>query len=348
MTEHRLPYFDYLLAELAKRNSAIEKSFGRHVHWGYWDDPAKARGDDDDYARAAEQLTVELCRLAGIAEGEKILDVGCGFGGTIASLPTGSATRTTGIRSSWSGKTSTGAWALPGPYMVTLTSASSRGTALPWGSSYAVNAPPPAPPTPGVAVNGDGGYVPVPPHRLLDTRAGVYPSGPGGRIDLHVLGTAGIPASGVTSVYLTLTVTCPTTSGYVTVYAGGTTSPATSNQNFSAGQTRAVLVAAAVGTDGTISIFNAGGTTQVIADVIGYGAASGGDELTAVPLTRVLATYSSPLGQIKTGESRTIALPALAGIPAASIKAVMVKAVVVKALRLRQIVLSRRRLASRS
>ena len=86
MTEHRLPYFDYLLAELAKLNSAIEKSFGRHVHWGYWDDPAKARGDDDDYARAAEQLTVELCRLAGIAEGEKILDVGCGFGGTIASL----------------------------------------------------------------------------------------------------------------------------------------------------------------------------------------------------------------------------------------------------------------------
>ena len=252
-------------------------------------------------------------------------------GGTIASLPTGSATRTTGIRSSWSGKTSTGAWALPGPYMVTLTSASSRGTALPWGSSYAVNAPPPAPPTPGAAVNGDGGYVPVTPHRLLDTRAGVYPSGPGGRIDLHVLGTAGIPASGVTSVYVTLTVTCPTTSGYVTVYAGGTTSPATSNQNFSAGQTRAVLVAAAVGTDGTISIFNAGGTTQVIADVIGYGAASGGDELTALPITRVLSTYSSPLGQIKTGESRTITLPALAGIPAASIKAVMVNLIAVSA-----------------
>lgn len=86
MPEHRLPYFDFLFSELAKQNSAIEKSFGRHVHWGYWEDPDKAICDDEDYGRAAEALTLELCRLAGIADGERILDVGCGFGGTIASL----------------------------------------------------------------------------------------------------------------------------------------------------------------------------------------------------------------------------------------------------------------------
>jgi len=252
-------------------------------------------------------------------------------GGTVASLPTGVASRTTGITTSWNGRSASGAWAPPGPYMVTLTSASSRGTALPWGSSYVVNAPPPPAATPGVAVTGAGGYVPVTPHRLLDTRTGVYPSGPGGRIDLHVLGQAGVPATGVTSVYLTLTVTCPTASSYVSVYPGGTAQPATSNQNFSAGQTRAVLVAAPVGSDGTISIFNAGGTTQVIADVIGYGSASGGDELTQVPITRVLATYSSPQGQLKSGEARTVALPTLAGIPATSISAVMVNLVVVSA-----------------
>lgn len=82
----RLPYFDFLFSELAKQNPAIEKSFGRHVHWGYWDDPNSAICDDDDYARAAERLTLELCGLAGIAGGERVLDVGCGFGGTIASL----------------------------------------------------------------------------------------------------------------------------------------------------------------------------------------------------------------------------------------------------------------------
>jgi ubiquinone/menaquinone biosynthesis C-methylase UbiE len=86
MAQHRLPYFDYLFAELDKQNAFIEKSFGRHVHWGYWDKPENALCDDEDYARAAENLTVEVCRLAGIAEGERVLDVGCGFGGTIASL----------------------------------------------------------------------------------------------------------------------------------------------------------------------------------------------------------------------------------------------------------------------
>jgi len=86
MAEHRFPYIDYLLSELDKGNPAVAKSFGRHVHWGYWDNPANATGDDDDYARAAERLTLELCTLAEIAEGDRVLDAGCGFGGTVASL----------------------------------------------------------------------------------------------------------------------------------------------------------------------------------------------------------------------------------------------------------------------
>ncbi len=86
MTQQPLPYFDYLLEELENRNPSIETSFGRHVHWGYWDEPRRAICDDADYAKAAERLTHELCGLACIVEGDRVLDVGCGFGGTLASL----------------------------------------------------------------------------------------------------------------------------------------------------------------------------------------------------------------------------------------------------------------------
>jgi ubiquinone/menaquinone biosynthesis C-methylase UbiE len=81
-----LPYFDFLLALLAQNNASVEKSFGRHVHWGYWPDPRSAVCDDDDYARAAERLTLELCRAAQVNSEEVVLDVGCGFGGTVASI----------------------------------------------------------------------------------------------------------------------------------------------------------------------------------------------------------------------------------------------------------------------
>jgi ubiquinone/menaquinone biosynthesis C-methylase UbiE len=86
MSDQRLPYIDHLLTELNKHNLVIEKSFGRHIHWGYWERPETAHLDPDDYAAAAENLTVHICDLAGIRDGDSVLDVGCGFGGTIASL----------------------------------------------------------------------------------------------------------------------------------------------------------------------------------------------------------------------------------------------------------------------
>lgn len=81
-----LPYFDFILAMLAQANQSVEKSFGRHVHFGFWPEPRAATSDDDDYARAAERLTQELCQAAEIASGERVLDAGCGFGGTLAFL----------------------------------------------------------------------------------------------------------------------------------------------------------------------------------------------------------------------------------------------------------------------
>jgi ubiquinone/menaquinone biosynthesis C-methylase UbiE len=81
-----LPYFDMLLDSLEKGNADVAKAFGNHVHWGYWENPNNADGSIDDFANAAENLSQRVCDAGGAKNGLKILDCGCGFGGTIASL----------------------------------------------------------------------------------------------------------------------------------------------------------------------------------------------------------------------------------------------------------------------
>lgn len=80
------PYFDNLLERLSTGDPVAKTAFGRHVHWGYWPEPAKADRTPEGYAAAAERLCQLVCSAAGIQDGMRILDVGCGFGGTIASL----------------------------------------------------------------------------------------------------------------------------------------------------------------------------------------------------------------------------------------------------------------------
>lgn len=80
------PYFDVLFARLQSGEPTTSTAFGRHVHWGYWTEPEKADGSAEDYAAAAERLCRMVCDAAGIRDGMRVLDVGCGYGGTIASL----------------------------------------------------------------------------------------------------------------------------------------------------------------------------------------------------------------------------------------------------------------------
>lgn len=82
----RLPYFDFLIEQLEQGNSDAEKAFGRHVHWGYWEKPEEARRTTEDFSQAAETLCRMVCDAAGVGKDLRICDVGCGFGGTIASL----------------------------------------------------------------------------------------------------------------------------------------------------------------------------------------------------------------------------------------------------------------------
>lgn len=80
------PYFEILFARLAAGDALTTAAFGRHVHWGFWSEPPAATPTPKEYGAAAERMCRAVCDQAGIQEGQRVLDVGCGFGGTIASL----------------------------------------------------------------------------------------------------------------------------------------------------------------------------------------------------------------------------------------------------------------------
>ena len=73
--------FSYVDSALAHMEAGGEPPpFWRHFHWGLF------AGPDDDPARyfaAAEAMTQRVLDAAGLADGARVLDVGCGFGGTL-------------------------------------------------------------------------------------------------------------------------------------------------------------------------------------------------------------------------------------------------------------------------
>ena len=119
-----------------------------------------------------------------------------------------------------------------------------------------------------------GGLDAMSPARLLDTRVGLGATGPvppGATVKLADPNASSEPPTGVATVALNVTVTQPTRAGWVSVFPDGTPRPATSNVNFAAGATVASLVVSAVGTDGTVDVYNgSGGTIQLIADISGW------------------------------------------------------------------------------
>jgi hypothetical protein len=125
------------------------------------------------------------------------------------------------------------------------------------------------------APNGAAGeFQPLTPDRLLDTRTGngapAARLGPAKTLNLQVTGRGGVPSSGVSAVVMNMTVTNPSAAGFLTVFPTGASAPLASNLNFTAGETVPNRVIVGVGASGQVSIFNALGSTDVIADVGGY------------------------------------------------------------------------------
>ena len=149
-------------------------------------------------------------------------------------------------------------------------------------------------------------YVPLEPRRLLDTRVGVGAPqgrvGPGSTTRLGIRGGP-VPAQGVDAVVMNVTAVDADATSYVTVWPSGADRPNASNLNTVAGATVPNLVISPVGTDGTVSIYNASGSVHLLADIVGWFPPNTGfDSLTPVRLLDTRALMSA--GRV--GPGRTV------------------------------------------
>lgn len=134
-------------------------------------------------------------------------------------------------------------------------------------------------------------FVAMTPERFADTRSGrttvggpsylpnrssngVGPIGAnvgnGNRIDVLVSDRGSVPATDIGAVVLNVTVTQPSSSGYVTVFPMDSQQPMASSLNFVRNQTVANLVVAKIGRGGGVSLFSSAPSSQIVVDVLGY------------------------------------------------------------------------------
>jgi subtilisin family serine protease len=131
-------------------------------------------------------------------------------------------------------------------------------------------------------------FFPLVDHRILDTRSnldGFYsPIGGGHAISASVVTQGGVivgpsgtigGSDGPSAVVMNSTVADGTAGGYLTVYPAGTSLPLASDLNFSKGEAVANLTTVKIGSNGEDNFYNASGTVDAIADVVGYYGAPG-------------------------------------------------------------------------
>jgi hypothetical protein len=88
--------------------------------------------------------------------------------------------------------------------------------------------------------------------------------------ELQVTGQGGVPADGVTSVVLNVTVDAPTTPAHLSLSRSGEPLPHVSNLNFLPGEVNPDLVVVPLGDDGSVSVDNDTGDSDVVIDIFGF------------------------------------------------------------------------------
>ena len=175
----------------------------------------------------------------------------------------------------------------------------------------------PTPPVPaGPSGPGYGGITTITPTRFADTRSnvGMTPFTTNTVNALSIAGYRGVP-SDVTAVRATVTVTEPTTAGFLTVWPCGTGTPATSLVNFGAGET--VANSTFVGLGGGRLCLRASTNAQVVVDVTAWQATGGQLGFSPVTTTRIADTRATK-SRVAAGGVLTVAVPG-AGARAATV-----------------------------
>jgi hypothetical protein len=118
------------------------------------------------------------------------------------------------------------------------------------------------------AASATGRYGALSPARVIDTRSsGALTAG--SATYFQVTGAGGVPAN-ASAVVLNVTATNPTAASWLLAYPTGTTPANTAALTYGAGQTVSELVVAKLSPDGKVTLMNAVGSVNVIADVEGW------------------------------------------------------------------------------
>jgi hypothetical protein len=240
----------------------------------------------------------------------------CGDG--VVRRMTGTATPSRPINALWRGRDDQGKAVPPGRYRMTLTSGGNGTSAWPFHTSVVIGAGgDSAPATRSKMASPAGGYVPLQPHSLLSTSTGRGVDRPlllgaGRRLDVPVLGRAGVPSSGVSAVALSVEASCASQKTGVFVGPASVTGEGARVVSLGANSTARGFVLARVGPSGAVRFQNNNGNVALRASVVGYVSTDGqGGSLTPVRRTRL--ANASPVTLSTT--PRTLDVAGRGGVP---------------------------------
>jgi len=167
------------------------------------------------------------------------------------------------------------------------------------------------------AASRGGDYVPfTTPHSIYDTRSGAKLKA-NATASFNAVNVNGIPATGVSALFVRILAVAPTANTWLSAYPHGTPLPGVSMLNVAAGETLSNTAIVRPAADGQLTVYNKAGDTHVVVEAQGYfttstGSANGG----LMPVTQRRALDTSKTGGIiPAGGSRTLDL-APAGVPA--------------------------------
>ncbi len=160
------------------------------------------------------------------------------------------------------------------------------------------------------------GFERVTPSRQIDTRVSRSKVQPGVPLRFSLLGSGGVPESGVRAVSLNVTAVDPDADGYLTVWACGSARPETSNVNYAAGAVEPNAVVVPVDETGEVCV-STYAASHVLVDVMGW-YSSGFERVTP---SRQIDTRVSR-SKVQPGVPLRFSLLGSGGVPESGVRAV--------------------------